>query len=63
MNCCSVDSGLLVLKEVVTSSVDNGMLVMRNGVEPSRSVVGFKSTVVMNAVVAKAVDHSNVVVD
>ena len=63
MNCCSVDPGLLVLKEVVTSSVDNGMLVMTNGVEPSRSVVGFKSTVVVKAVVAKVVDHSDVVVD
>ena len=63
MNCCSVDPGLLVLKEVVTSLVDNGMLVMRNGVEPSKSVVGFKSTVVVKAVVAKAVAHSDVVVD
>ena len=54
---------MLVLKEVVTALVDNEMLVMRNGVEPSKSVVGFKSTVVVKAVVAKAVDHSDVVVD
>ena len=69
MNCCSacsVDPKLLVdvvLEEDVASMLDDGMLAMRKGVEPNNRVVGFKSVVVVKAVVAKAVDPNDLVVD
>ena len=60
---CSVRPRLLMLKKVVDSLIDVGMLVSINGVELNSRVVGFKSVVVVNAVVAKAVDPGDAVVD
>ena len=60
---CSVGPRLLMLKKVVESLIDVGMLVSRKGVELNSRVVGLKSVVVVNAVVAKAVDPGDAVVD
>ena len=60
---CSVGPRLLLLKKVVESLIDVGMLVPIKGVELNSWIVGLKSAVVVNAVVAKAVDPGDAVVD
>ena len=60
---CSVGPRLLMLKKVVESLIDVGMLLSINGVELNSRVVGLKSAVVVNAVVAKAMDPGDAVDD